>query len=117
MKVYYVEFAYPGFIVSDTSERRLSNSDEPIVLPERAFGYRKFWREEEPMGDDLLIGPQHSIGGWVYAGTRQTLADIPDTPTNRILRSNMECNNWPAVVLTKFGQAFPLKDNDAVIAP
>jgi hypothetical protein len=118
MRVHYVEFLYPGAFVSDTSTVRLDDEKAEIVPPKGAFGWRRFWREETTLKGEILKGPPHNDGGWTtYIGARQRLEDIPDTPSNRILRSNMKDNGWNEVVKTVYGQAFGLNPEDRVVSP
>lgn len=110
MRVDYVEFMFPGAIVSETSMEPWP-AEKPVKPPERAFGYRRAWREEAQQNGETLRGPVH-YGPTTYYGRVRTLDDIPDTERNRILRWNMRTNNYDRVVSTRFGQSFPMNADD-----
>lgn len=116
MLKHYVEFVYPGIMVSETSEKEIKSRDQKIVLPKGAFGYHFFDREEVTKDGEVLVGKDKNHSGFFYEGRKMSLADVErEEPDQRILISNMRNNNIPFVCRTEYGQAIPMKDGDQII--
>lgn len=114
----YVEFFYPGSFVSEMSEREVLGRSLPVTLPERAFAYRFFSRNEVVQVDEVLRGEKKDYGPTTYYGEEMTLEQVKALPgSHHILVSNMECNGWSRVVRTIYGQFMPLNDGDVVVTP
>lgn len=116
MLVHYVRFLYPGILVSESSDRKIKSRKEEIKLPKGAFAYQFFDREETEKGGETLMGKDKKHSGFYYKGREMTLAQVKkEMPDKDILISNMECNGYERIVMTKFGQAMPLNKEDVVI--
>lgn len=112
---HYVEYYYPGFFVSESSEEEIEGG---LKFPKNAYGFRFFDRkissdnETEMKSDKLNISPLHFIGG-----ERMTLAEVKEKmPEKNILINNMETNDYPEIVNTKFGQLFPLEKGSKIFS-
>lgn len=115
---HYVEFFYPGVICTDTSEREvLDRYPSSLNVPENAFGFRFFDREVvETLSGEELKGEKKNFSSNYYYGERYSLAEIKNyMPDKKVLIANMEGNNFPAVVKTRFGQFMPLRHGDIVL--
>lgn len=120
MLKHYVEYVYPGCIVSESSKREVTDRIPELArekMPEGAFGFRFMDRQEMTSNGETLSGEFKDIGSWHYEGTMYTIEEVKSLfPDKEILISNMECNHWNRVVKTKFGQFINLNDGDVVLA-
>jgi hypothetical protein len=116
---YYAEFLYPGIIVSETSLKEITREQylnpDTIAIPKGSFGFRVMHRNEVIEEGDVLIGLYKDTSGWFYVGRKLSMkevaAEFGETST---LYRNMEGNNYPFVVKTACGQAFPIHEKDTV---
>ncbi len=114
---HYVEFLYPGILVSEKSEREIKSRDVGIRLAKGAFAHRIFDRPYTKMEGEILYGKDKNYSPWTYYGKEQTLVDVKaeNNPKNKTLIGNMECNNIKRIVRTRFGQALDVGDKDKII--
>lgn len=115
---HYVEFLYPGIIVSETSVKELKEGErDNIQMPDGAFGYRFFEVMETKTDDgEVLKSKRRNVSNWYYEGKKLSLVDVETLyPKEKILISNMRNNNWMYVVKTKFGQFIPFLEGDVVL--
>lgn len=119
MLKHYVEFLHPGIMVSETSVKEVGERDPVMIaLPPRTFGFRFFDREEITVSGETLRGEQKNFSGWYYEGESYDLERLKrERPAEHILIENMETNHYAAVVMTRYGQAFPLRDGDIALGP
>jgi len=120
MLKHYVEYLYPGIIVSETSVNEIPERDvSKVDIPANCFGFRFFDRTVTVMDGETLTGDMKNVSGWHYQGEKMTLEQVKATYGNdgehNILISNMENYGYAAIVKTKFGQFFPVRDGDTII--
>jgi hypothetical protein len=117
MTKHYIEFVYPGIMFSESSSKEIEHRDaKKVELPKGAVGFRFFDKEQTELDGETLEGKPKNYTGWRYKGRELTLEDVKrEMPGERILISNMECNNWDKVVKLECGQIFPLCKEDMVI--
>lgn len=120
MLKHYVEYLYPGIIVSKTSVNEIPERDvNKVDIPANCFGFRFFDRMVTVVDGETLTSDKNNVSGWHYQGEKMTLEQAKATYGNdgehNILISNMEINGYAAVVKTKFGQFIPLRDGDTII--
>lgn len=120
MLKHYVEYLYPGIIVSETSVSEIPERDvSKVEVSGNCFGFRFFDRTVTVVDGETLTGDRKNVSGWHYKGEKMTLEQVKATFGNDgkhdNLIFNMENNGYAAVVKTKFGQFMPLNDNDTVI--
>lgn len=116
MLVHYVEFFYPGIIVSETSTQKIENRQKIINAPRNAYAYRFFDREEIMQDGELLQGKPKDYSGTFYLGGKiKTKEQILQEEPTSILASNMRCNKIERVVITKWGQAMTLHPEDKAL--
>jgi len=117
MEKHYVEFMYPGALVTETSVQEVSARDPTkIEAPENCFGYRFFDRVEGEIDGEAVVGKPKNYSGVHYFGTVKTLDDIKGEMPGSILQRNMEGNGWDKVVQTRMGNYQPLTVEDVVLA-
>jgi hypothetical protein len=117
---HYVEFLYPGILVSETSSREVKKREQPRQIPRNCFGYRFFDRREAVVDGEKLVGKPHKFSGNFYFGEAMTLADVKKLQPRdnyKILIGNMESNGYKRVVKTEFGQFMPIEKGDKVLSP
>lgn len=107
--VHYVTFYYPGTFFSETSSTKIKNREVKIEIPEGAFAYMFWDREETKSGKETLTGKEKNLTGYFYPqGRLHTLADVKKNfPQHTTLISNMEINKYKQVVETKQGNWQP----------
>jgi len=120
MLKHYVEFLYPGLLVSETSVEEIAERDtKKVEMSDSCFGFRFFDRTVSVIDGETLTGDRKNVSGWYYQGEKMTLEQVKASFGNdrnyRILISNMENNGYDAVVKTKFGQFIPLNDGDTIL--
>jgi hypothetical protein len=118
MLKHYVEFIYPGIMLSESKNKEIVNRNpKEISIPEGSFGFRFTDREEVELADgEILTGKLKNNSGWYYQGKKMSLEDVKrEMPNEEILIDNMKCNGFKYIVWTKFGQAIPLYENDTVL--
>lgn len=114
---HYVEYLCPGTFVSERSrvpcdspgDVRSALARESDVVARYnakpyAFRFISVAYEEgvSDSGEVMKTAPREACSGLFHIrGKVLRLEDIPDTKENEILRSNMRCNEWPAVVETR----------------
>jgi pantothenate kinase len=118
----YVEFLYPGIMVSETSSKEVKSRDiSEIEIPGGAYALKFYDIEYNEVNIDNKVFKDETKRcretGWQYLGGEVlSLADVKKKmPTEKILISNMEGNKIKKVVKTKFGQCMPMEKNDCVI--
>jgi len=112
----YAMVLYPGIIVSDTSEEKVSNRDpKQFKLPKHAFGFRFFDKEVIEGKTGNLYGPAHNFSPWYYKGKVRTLEEVKAQEPSSVLCRNMENNDYERIVDTEFGQSIPMNPEDIVI--
>lgn len=119
MLKHYAEFLYPGLLVADTSAAEVTSRDpDTITLPDGCFGFRFHDREEVTLENGkTLCGAAENFSGWYYIGERFDLEQVKrEKPHEHTLIENMRYNGYAAVVMTRYGQAFPLRDGDVVLS-
>lgn len=113
---HYIEVFYPGSFFSESSAKEISSRDTLPEIGEKAFGYRFFDRESTMQNGEELLGKAKNYSNSFYIGEELSAVQaIARHPGNSILKSNIECNGYARLVLTKFGQLLPLEENDVVI--
>lgn len=117
MNKIYVEFLYPGIIVSESSSEEANHCNPAkISIPDRAFVFRFYSREEKQYKGELLVGKPKNHTPWFMEGEELSFEEVRSRyPAEHILISNMERNKIDRVCRTKFGQFIPLGDNDKVL--
>lgn len=127
IKQHFVTFYSPGTFVAEVSERPIEAWDTTKALELAAeikerhgavpYGFRFTTRSRGP--DDLdshviASSPMHYFGVKV-----ETLAEVQarNDPSERILRSNMECNGYDRIAVTTSGWKWtqPLNADDVVL--
>jgi len=118
MLVHYVEFLYPGIMVTETSQRRIRNRNTKIRASKDCFGYSFFDREEIVNKDgEVLKGESKNHSGTYYFGKVMTLEDVKNQmPAAKTLISNMVGEGYEEVVKTRIGNFQYFKPGDMVVA-
>jgi hypothetical protein len=115
----YVTFYLPGVFLSEETTRAVESRDVgSLDIPEYAFAFQFWEREEIEQGGEVLKGSKQNVSGRHYPGAR--LMDVADVlveePNNRILVANMEGNGWERVVRTRAGNYQPYNKGDVILA-
>lgn len=115
---HYVRYFYPGFLLDETETKEVSKRDVKLALPDGAFGYMFFDRDEilNPETGERLKGKEKNFSGVYYYGQDYTLSEVKTLyPNEKILIANMEVNGYYMVVKTKRGNWKPVNKKDIVI--
>jgi hypothetical protein len=112
----YVEFMFPGSFFSETTTRKVSSRVTPTDIPEGAYGYRFFDRQELTEGGETLIGKNTNYSGTTYpGGVTFTVEQVENLPGDyKILASNMRNNGYDLVVRTRRGNFQPFNKDDSL---
>jgi hypothetical protein len=117
MLYHYVQFFYPGVIITEVSSKRVANRTDKIEVPKNSFGYRFYDVEIQECNGEKLRGKDKNESHCYYVGRAMTLADVKrEMPNETILIDNMERNDFKRIVRTKYGQSIPMDDNDVIIS-
>lgn len=116
MLVKYVRFYRPGILVSEPYDKKINSREDKVVLPDNAYAYSFFDREETEKDGEILYGKDKNFSETFYSGREMNLAEVKnEMPDKKILIQNMEMNGYERIVMTKFHQAMPLEKNDRVL--
>lgn len=117
MLKYYVEFLYPGIIVSENSSEEINHTDAlKISMPEHAFAFRFYEREERQYRGETLVGKAKNHTPWFMEGEELSLDEVKSRyPNERVLITNLKRIQPARVCRTKFGQFIPLRGKDQVL--
>lgn len=116
MTKHFVEFMFPGIIVSESTSEEIASREAKVKLPKGSFGYRFFDEEQVELGGEILRGERKNPSGIFYVGGKiKTLEDISKEQPGSILEANMRNNKYDRVVMTNRGQAMPMEAGDVII--
>lgn len=115
----FIEYFYPGSFVSESTIEKRSNRNLPKRFPRGCYCFRFFETTEVKLKGEKLTGqPKNYSPKYFISGEALTLKQVRKKhPEKHILISNMEINKWHRIILTKFGQAFPLAEKDIILKP
>lgn len=127
MKQYTVTFYSPGTFFAETTKKKIDSWDPQKALAmskkieeryhSHPYGFQFFTHERAD--DELDSHISDSSGTWYIDGVVKTLEDLKaeHNPENKILISNMECNQWDSVVQTRspYSWTQPFEDGDHII--
>lgn len=126
---HFVTFYSPGTFVAETTEKEIDNWDieQATAMAENIterYGARPyaFQFSTRSRSETDLDSHVSSTSGMYYLPhcKVETIDDVRQRadPNERILLSNMECNNWPKIVSATEGWKWtqPLEDGDVVLA-
>jgi len=123
----YVKFLSPGTIMAETNIHEIEerNVDLAIELARsikqrynaRPYGFRFVTRaREDHEMDSKIINTSHM---YYLGGEIQTIEQVRknNLSSERILLSNMECNNWDRIIINNNSWKWtqPLKKDDIVL--
>lgn len=113
---HYIQYAYPGIFISETSEKPIKSRKEKVPKKKGAYAYRFYSREETKKKGELLWGPTKDLTGWHYfEGELLTLDDVKKQyPKEDTLIWNMENNGYKSVVRCG-GQFLPFDKGDKML--
>ncbi|GEM_PF-4666987 len=118
MLKHYVREYYPGIMVSDSNVKEIE-SREAYKSGDNCYAYQFYdVMEDEVEVDGKMVKRSttaFNTSPTYYKGTVKTIEEIAVEQPGSILYENMRCNKWNRVVTTRYGQAFPLKEEDIVI--
>lgn len=125
MKIeYWAEYLHPGSFYPEETTKQLGGSTVTEALdncPAGAFAftiYEIVVREGElEDGEKIVDRKKRNQSKRYYPGaTLKTLAEVEAMwPDHAILASNMRCNDWPVVVLTRRGDYQPINSGDQIL--
>lgn len=104
----YLTFSYAGSFVAETTRVRTLSTDPALISwPDGAYSVRFSQREVIDHEGVLFVGKETDVSKILYrpGSTIKTLDEIKalGNPRDEILISNMECNGWPSMIFTCFG--------------
>ena len=125
MEKHFVRFISAGSFTSEETIKEIDCWDvqKAIAISKKIverhgakpYGFQFITRSRK---DDELDSRVIKRSGIYYIdGIVETLDEIKakKSPSNQILISNMECNRWDKVVITKTGWTLPFNEDDHVI--
>jgi hypothetical protein len=121
--VYWLTFVSPGSFVANESSVMVGALPDPqdVSFPESAYAFTMHRREDVIDGDKEYRGKAEQVGPTYYHSDSkiETLAEVRKNPrASRILVSNMECNRWPSIIWTRWGNwPQPYEPGKATILP
>lgn len=117
MLIHYVEFSFAGAIFCECSVEKIAERKAELVkLPEGAFRYQFFDREEIEVDGEKIFGKRKNESAFTYFGKKYTLEEVKKMfPQEELLIRQMERKGWNQVVQTCIGNWKPLEKGDIVI--
>ena len=113
---HYVQYAYPGIFVSETTKEPIKSRKEKVPKKKGAYAYRFYSQEETKKKGEILCGRSKDFSGWYYfAGELLTLDDVKKKYAKEdTLIWNMENNHYEKVVHCG-GQFLPFDKKDTML--
>lgn len=116
----YVEYLYPGLIVSETSSMEIEhNNPMKVDVKECSIGFRFYEKEFVIDGEEQFEGKTKNKTNWFYIGKRLTFDEVRrrfgNDPKYATLISNMRCNDISSVCMTEYGNFMPMEDSDITL--
>ncbi len=112
---HFVKYLYPGSFYSEEQSIEIPSLDAKLDFPEGAFAYSLYsveTKEVEVEGELFVKNNTIKQEGVCYIDAVIYTADqLPDTGDFRISRSNMESNNYKAVVRCNRGNWQPFYES------
>ena len=119
MLKHYVEFLYPGVLMSESSIREVKTKAYKKLqrIPKTCFGFRFFDRQELKSNGEILKGKEKNWSGTYYFGKIYTANQVKNTfPSERILVRNIERNSPTSRgIKTRWGNWQMFERGDKVI--
>lgn len=112
---HFVEFLLPGSFFSESTIQEIAtwNVDEAKNIANgfklKPFGFRFITKKLVGTGWDQQQVVDKQSGIYYIGGTVNSYHDVVkrNLPTEEILRSNMQCNNWSYVINTIYKNTYP----------
>ncbi|MFV2015352.1 MAG: hypothetical protein ACC656_07990, partial [Candidatus Heimdallarchaeota archaeon] len=99
MTKHYVEFYYPGSLVSETSIEEIYSRNSNFKIPKFCFGFNFFDQVETILDGETVYGNRKNTSNFFYFDKIYPLDQVKSKfPNNKILISNMKSNKWNKVV-------------------
>ena len=116
----YVEYLYPGLLMTETSSVEIGHSDPmKVELKKRAIGFRFYEKDFIDIDGEQFEGKIHNRTNWFYIGKRLTIEEVQsrfgNMPKYEILISNMKCNQISSVCMTEYGNFMPMEEDDVTL--
>lgn len=117
----FVEFQSPGILFAEMWTRDVNSTDPNAVeWPDNAYAFRMYQREDLVDEGKVYKGEAIQLGPTYYHPDSriETLAEVAARGDERdkILLSNMRCNNWPAIVWSRWNTfPQPYNPNDSQV--
>lgn len=116
----YVEYLYPGLIVSESSSMEIEHDDPMKVdVKEHSIGFRFYEKEFVIDGEEQFEGKTKNRTSWFYIGKRLTFDEVQkrfgNDPKYTTLISNMKYNNISSVCMTEYGNFMPMENGDMTL--
>lgn len=103
----FVKFWRPGFMFAEDWSREVETLDpHAIEWPENAYAFTLHERTDVMDGDQTYVGKAEQIGPMYYHPDSkvETLDQAKSNPeSTSTLIANMECNDWNAIVWSRWG--------------
>lgn len=108
LTVRYVRFLSPGSLFANDWTVPVDSADPAAVTwPENAYAFSMHERTDVMDGPDSFKGAAKQIGPLYYHPDSKVLSRAEVTaradPRDSTLISNMRCNNWDAVIYSRWG--------------
>lgn len=122
--IHYAEILYPGILFPEESIRKITKRDRlnPIkyskTLDKRVFAFSFMHRTEIKDGKDTLYGKWEGQTPYWYFGKLYTAQEIKSSfrgSEYKILRANIEINDYTSLVRCRTGNWRPIGVGDTVI--
>lgn len=116
----YVEYLYPGLIVSETSSKEIEHADPTKVeVPDYSVGFRFYEQEFVIDGSEQFVGKIKNRSNWYFIGKKLTIDEVKKqfegVSQYDILIRNLEINNVYSVCMTDYGNFMPMEEQDITL--
>jgi hypothetical protein len=120
----YVEYLYPGIVMSETSARPVTGRDPARAAreaPDGVFAFRFFDKASvtaDVGGEGVLLDsrPIRESGRYYIDAEKLSAEDVAALPgDHKILLSNMHSNGWAFVLRCCTGNFQPFNDGDSIV--
>lgn len=112
-----IRYYFPSLLFSAEADEEISGKLIPDKLPKNCFAFRFGMQEVVVDGKDVFEKPAKWDSRIYMIGEAISLADIPKTEANSILRLNIECNSPTKTAIKTHLGNWQAHDRNTIVLP
>ncbi len=110
-------YYFPGLLFSNEAKEEIEDRIPPTKLPRNCFAFRFGEQEIITDGKDTFEKPPKWDENLYMIGEKVPFEEIPNIPTNNILRDNIECNSPTKTAIKTHLGTWQAHNRDTIVVP